>query len=106
MHHGHFELVCPAAIGERNTMPPAEYKGIWRDKTSGTCHAAVTCDGPALYLGTFDTPVEATRAYDRKAIELHGEFARLNFPEERDQRFREIENERRQGEDGRQKTPS
>ncbi len=30
----------------------------------------------------FDDPADAARAYDRKAIELHGEFACLNFPEE------------------------
>lgn len=35
-----------------------------------------------LRLGVFDDPAEAARAYDRKAIELHGEFACLNFPEE------------------------
>lgn len=35
-----------------------------------------------LRLGVFDDPAEAARAYDHKAIELHGEFACLNFPEE------------------------
>jgi len=35
-----------------------------------------------LYIGVFDDPAEAARAYDRKAIELHGEFACLNFPQE------------------------
>jgi len=33
-----------------------------------------------FYLGTFDDEVEAAKARDRKAVELFGPFARLNFP--------------------------
>ena len=32
------------------------------------------------YLGCFKTQEEAARAYDRKAVELFGEYAKLNFP--------------------------
>jgi hypothetical protein len=34
------------------------------------------------FLGPFDTELEAAQARDQKALELFGEFAWLNFPEE------------------------
>jgi len=37
-------------------------------------------DGHRFHIGRFDSPEEAARAYDRKACELHGGFAKLNFP--------------------------
>ena len=47
-------------------------------------------DSPAtrkrhLRLGYYSTAEEAAEAYDRKAVELYGEFALLNFPEKLEQ---------------------
>lgn len=57
------------------------YKGVsasgWR------WVARVYVDSRRLHLGTFASPEEAARAYDAAALELHGEFARLNFPKEK-----------------------
>ncbi|MEN6578932.1 MAG: HNH endonuclease [Phycisphaerales bacterium] len=63
----------------------------------------VQCNGEVTNLSPFDTDVEAARARDRKALELFGEYAMLNFPEEREHRLREIEAEKHRT-DGRGQT--
>ncbi|MGE5296611.1 MAG: hypothetical protein ACM3VT_17460 [Solirubrobacterales bacterium] len=44
--------------------------------------AGITSRGRHYYVGRFDDPVAAAKARDRKAFELHGKFAYLNFPED------------------------
>lgn len=55
------------------------YKGVTRNKYRWS--ASIRANRVRYHLGTFDTPEEAARAYDAKARELHGDFARLNFPD-------------------------
>jgi len=38
--------------------------------------------GKMIHVGVFDDPIAAAHAYDAAATEIHGEFARLNFPDE------------------------
>jgi hypothetical protein len=49
---------------------------------AGSFVATINLNGKRLYLGRYAVEEEAARAYDRKAVELHGEFAVLNFPDE------------------------
>jgi hypothetical protein len=60
----------------------SRFKGVTYDKRYDKWCARITSKGGRFWLGWFDTEIEAARAYDRKAVEVHGEFARLNFPEE------------------------
>jgi hypothetical protein len=58
------------------------YKGVSCSKARHKWYAKCYYQGERIWLGYFDSEIEAARAYDRKAVELLGEFARLNFPRE------------------------
>lgn len=60
----------------------SEYKGVSWNKGRKKWCANIGYDYKLYYLGGFDNEEDAARAYDRKAIALFGEFARLNFPED------------------------
>jgi hypothetical protein len=61
----------------------SKYKGVKFDKRWGTWGAQIYFPGHKRHIGTFKTEREAAIAYNEKAKELFGEFAKLN----------EIENE-------------
>lgn len=54
------------------------FKGVSRTE-SGRWVARLNIAGRTFRLGKFDTPEAAARAYDAKAREVFGEFARTNF---------------------------
>lgn len=55
------------------------YKGVCF--TDGKYRAQIQYAGKTINIGAYSTADEAARAYDKKAAELFGDFAYLNFPE-------------------------
>lgn len=54
------------------------YKGVRWNKQVGKWQAVVKKDYKSHHAGLFNDAKEAAKAYDKKAIELHGEFAKTN----------------------------
>lgn len=60
------------------------YKGVSFDKTAKNKPwiAMIMKNRKSYHLGRFFTEKEAACAYDKKSVELFGEYAYLNFPKE------------------------
>jgi hypothetical protein len=65
-----------------STKNKSGFKGVCWLKERRRWLASITVNQTTHYLGHFKDPLDAARAYDAKARELCGEFARLNFPQE------------------------
>jgi hypothetical protein len=76
--------VCTNAENIRNSRRRAgsgsQFKGVTRIKGTDRWRAQIMVNGCKMYLGSFRDEESAARRYDEKAKELHGEFARCNFP--------------------------
>lgn len=70
--------------GHKRKVPKkSNYKGVFFDKnykSSKGWYAKISCKNKTYGLGHFNSEFNAARAYDKKAIELFGGFARVNFP--------------------------
>lgn len=77
--------VCTRTENARNrkkwrSKVSSSYKGVFL-VANGKYQARIFHDEKDKRLGTFATELEAAHAYDAAARLLHGEYARLNFPE-------------------------
>ena len=75
--------ICTGSQNQYNQKPQkncsSSFKGvIWR-KDTHKWRSQIKINGHTIYLGCFASEVEAAKTYDRKAMELFGEYAHVNF---------------------------
>jgi len=58
----------------------SKFKGVCRFKKDLKWTAVIKFNRKQIYIGIFGNEEDAAKAYDKKAKELFGEFAYLNFP--------------------------
>jgi hypothetical protein len=74
--------VCSRAqnsMNRRTQNHSSDYKGVTLLRRWSKWRATIKVDGKKIHIGYFSNPKAAAQAYDAKARELFGEFARTNF---------------------------
>lgn len=56
------------------------YKGVSVFKDKWVAHICAATK--QIHIGLYTSPLDAAKAYDKAATELHGKFAKLNFPQQ------------------------
>jgi len=57
----------------------SKFCGVFFEKKIKKWRAHIRFNGKRKHLGVFKNEVDAAKAYDKAALEFHGEFAKLNF---------------------------
>ncbi len=65
----------------------SQYKGVRWKPNRQKWYASIARDKKYHHLGVFDNEMEAAKAYDAAARHFHGEYAKLNFPNEGETSF-------------------
>lgn len=68
------------------------YKGVYWINQRRKWRALIRHNDRLQHLGMYTSRIDAARAYDEAARELHGEFARVNFPRDGEQSARRNHN--------------
>lgn len=75
---------CTCAENQWNSKPykvaKSNFKGV-SPHSSGKYMATIRQDGKLRHLGLFNTAEEAAKEYDRAALSIRGDFAKINFME-------------------------
>lgn len=75
---------CSVRETQGNGLPvkdsTSRFKGVSFCNTYKKWAASIHKNGKTKFIGRFDKEEDAAIAYDKKALEYFGEFARLNFP--------------------------
>ena len=66
------------SFNQKPTKGRSKYKGVYRHKDNKSWVSQVKVNNKVIHIGSFKTENEAGIAYNAKAIECFGEYARLN----------------------------
>lgn len=87
--------ICSHAENMHNMKKHADntsgYKGVTWDKRTRKWQAQIQVSGRKVFIGRFSDKVEAAVAYDEKAREIFGIYAKVNFEDATDSDARRLE---------------
>ena len=65
-------------FNRKATVRTSKFKGVRKIQRSSKWETDIWFNGKSIYIGSYTTEEDAAIAYNKKAVELFGEFARLN----------------------------